>query len=105
MAKSEKGASVKHIARERIGILFDRAGAEADPGFASRYVHLAREIAMKQRLRLEPRQKRVFCRNCGAYFTPGQNLRVRVQRGKVVYTCQECGNIIRIPIKNTNQVR
>lgn len=107
MAKSEKGASVKQIARERFGILFDRAYAARDsPELSARYVSLAREISMRQRLRLSKEQKRSFCRSCGAHFVPGKNLRVRIQHGKVVYTCQECGNVVRIPIqKNTNQVR
>ena len=107
MAKSEKGASVKQIARERIGILFDRAHERRDePALANRYVSLAREISMRQRLRLSKEQKRSFCRSCGAYFVPGKNLRVRIQHGKVIYTCQECGDVVRVPIqKNTNQVR
>ena len=107
MAKSEKGALVKQIARERIEILFSLAHDKQDnPELANRYVSLAREISMRQRLRLSKQQKRAFCRCCGTHFVPGKNLRVRVQHGKVVYTCQECGNAVRIPLrKNTNQVR
>ncbi|MBE6506904.1 MAG: ribonuclease P [Methanocorpusculum parvum] len=107
MAKSEKGVPVKQIARERIEILFSLVHDKQDnPELADRYVSLAREISMRQRLRLSKQQKRSFCRSCGAHFVPGRNLRVRVQHGKVIYTCQECGNVVRIPVrKNTNQVR
>ena len=107
MAKSEKGVPVKQIARERISSLFNLAEEKReDSTLSNRYVALAREISMRQRLRLSKQQKRSFCRCCGTYFVPGKNLRVRVQHGKVVYTCQECGNVVRIPIrKNTNQVR
>lgn len=107
MARSEKGVPVKQIARERIRILFRLAHEMRDnPVLSARYISLAREISMRQRLRLAKQQKRSFCKNCGIYFVPGKNLRVRVQHGKVVYTCQECGNVVRIPIqKNTNQVR
>lgn len=107
MAKSEKGVPVKQIARERVQILFRLAKERQDnPVLSARYVSLAREISMRQRLRLSKQQKRSFCRSCGAFFVPGKNLRVRISRGKVVYTCQECGNVVRVPIqKNTQQVR
>lgn len=105
MARSEKGVPVKQIARERIEILFRLANEKRDnPVLSARYVSLAREISMRQRLRLSKQQKRSFCKSCGTYFVPGENLRVRVQHGKVVYTCQECGNVKRVPIrKNTNR--
>ena len=105
MARSEKGVPVKQIARERIEILFRLANEKRDnPVLSARYVSLAREISMRQRLRLLKQQKRSFCKSCGTYFVPGENLRVRVQHGKVVYTCQECGNVKRVPIrKNTNR--
>ena len=105
MARSEKGVPVKQIARERIQILFRLAQEKRDnPVLSARYISLAREISMRQRLRLSKQQQRSFCRSCGSYFVPGENLRVRVQHGKVVYTCQECGNVVRIPIrKNTNR--
>ncbi|HJJ28100.1 MAG TPA: ribonuclease P [Methanocorpusculum sp.] len=98
MAKSDKGSTAKKIAAERIEILFAEAKTAPSPR-ADRYVHLARELAMKQRIRLTRAQKRSFCRKCGAHLVPGQNLRVRIQRGRVIHTCMECGNCVRIPLK------
>lgn len=96
----KKDPSVKKIAGERIEILFSRAyEVRDDPKLAARYVFLAREIAMRQRIRLPKSYRRMFCRTCGSYFVPGDNLRVRIARGKVVYTCGVCGAVRRYPIR------
>lgn len=97
MVKSGKDGVAKKIAAERIDILFEEAKSAPSP-MAERYVLRARELAMKQRLRLSKRQKRVFCRKCGAYLVPGKNLRVRIQRGRVIQTCEVCGHVVRIPL-------
>lgn len=99
MAKYEKGVSVKEIARERIVILL-RAAKEnrASPEVSARYVSLARAVSMKQRVRFTKEQRRSFCRRCGAYFVPGENLSVRVFRGRVIYTCKSCGAVYRFPL-------
>lgn len=95
----KKDPSAKKIAGERIEILFSRAHeVRDDPELAKRYVYLAREIAMRQRMRLPKSCRRKFCRSCGSYFVPGENLRVRVLRGKVIYTCGVCGAVKRYPI-------
>lgn len=100
MAKSFKGASGKQIAKERVEILLARASEAKDsPDLSKRYVFLAREIAMKQRVHLKKTQKRMFCRGCGALLVPGRNERVRVQNGKVVLTCLECGKVCRVPVQ------
>ncbi|HJJ48899.1 MAG TPA: ribonuclease P [Methanocorpusculum sp.] len=98
MAKSDKGNAAKKIAAERIEILFDEAKS-APQNRADRYMHLAREMAMKQRIILSREQKRSFCKKCGAHLVPGKNLRVRIQRGRVIHTCTACGNTVRIPLK------
>jgi RNase P subunit RPR2 len=98
MVKTDKGNAAKKIAAERIEILFDEANA-AQKEHADRYVRLARDMAMKQRLRLTRVQKRSFCKKCGAHLVPGENLRVRIQRGRVIHTCTACGNTVRIPLK------
>ena len=97
MAKFEKGASAKQIARERIGILF--AEAKKNPEFADRYVALAREMSMKQRVHFTKGEKAQFCRTCGAYLVPGETVTVRIQHGKVIRTCHACGSISRIPLE------
>jgi len=97
MAKPQKGAAAKKISAERIEILFDEAKT-APQEFADRYVSIARDLAMKQRIRLTKPQKRAVCKKCGAYLVPGKNLRVRIQRGRVIHTCTNCGYAVRIPL-------
>ena len=85
MAKSEKGVPVKQIARERISSLFNLAEEKReDSTLSNRYVALAREISMRQRLRLSKQQKRTFCRSCGTYFVPGNTFSVDFSSGKAV---------------------
>lgn len=83
---------VKRIAHERIAILFEQArlSSHLHPEWSDRYVQLARRIAMRQRVRIGRRFKRQFCRHCYTYLIPGVNVRVRVQRGKVIVTCLSC---------------
>ncbi|MDO5845511.1 MAG: ribonuclease P protein component 4 [Methanocorpusculum sp.] len=100
MAKTEKGISVKQIVKERVEILFTRAKEAADenPDLSARYIALARDLCMKQRVRLTQTQRRSICRKCSTYLVPGRNLRVRIQHGKVIYTCGHCGAVVRIPL-------
>ncbi len=106
MEKAEKGISTKKIALERIDILFERAKeAQTKPDLSVRYVSLAREMAMKQRVRLTKCHRRSFCPSCHAFFIPGENLRVRVQHGKIIYTCGICGAVTRIPLNKKTESR
>ncbi|HKM41235.1 MAG TPA: ribonuclease P protein component 4 [Methanocorpusculum sp.] len=106
MAKAEKGVSTKKIAQERIDILFERAKeAQNEPELSARYVFLAREMAMKQRVRLAKCHRRSFCSSCHAYFIPGENLQVRIQHGKIIYTCGSCGAVTRIPLNKKSESR
>ena len=106
MAKAEKGISTKKITQERVDILFERAKeAQTEPALSARYVSLAREMAMKQRIRLTQCHRRSFCSSCHAYFIPGNNLRVRIQHGKIIYTCGSCGAVTRIPLNKKSKSR
>jgi ribonuclease P protein subunit RPR2 len=90
----------KRIAEERIVRLFALAGEafDSDPAHADRYVALARQIAMRQRIPIPQDLRHRFCRRCSAYLVPGANARVRVQRGKVIVTCLVCGHQKRYPV-------
>ncbi|RBQ25145.1 MAG: Ribonuclease P protein component 4 [Methanocorpusculum sp. MCE] len=106
MAKAEKGVSAKKIAQERVDILFERAKeARDEPELSARYVSLAREMAMKQRVRLAHYHRRSFCPSCHAYFIRGTNLRVRIQHGKIIYTCGICGAVTRISLNKKPESR
>lgn len=88
---------IRKVARERIAILFEKAEREFDenPELSKRYVSLARKIAMKANISLPRETKRKFCKKCLNYLKSGENLRVRVHRNRVIYTCLNCGNVMR----------
>lgn len=64
---------------------------------ADRYIEIARKIAMKVNLKIEKRYKRQFCKKCYSFLVPGKNLKVRMNKGRVIYTCGVCKNIMRFP--------
>ncbi len=99
MALQKKHPAAKEIAFERIDILFTQAYRNREnPELANRYVALAREIAMRRRLRIPRKYRHSFCPACHTYFVPGKNIRVRIQHGKVISTCKNCGAVIRYPL-------
>jgi|SRR3989344_5022969 len=87
----------KEIALERINVLFGEAKDvfKKDKTLANRYVKLARELAMKYKVRIPVNLKRRFCKHCFNYLVPGVNLRVRTRNGNVVYYCLECKHYMR----------
>jgi len=87
------------IAEERIDILFRMADREfsANPHRSHRYTELARNIAMKYRVRIPREWRRRFCRKCYSFLKPGANCTVRIADGKVNFRCHECGHIMRFP--------
>jgi len=94
MKERSKNPATKQIARERIEVLFEQArlAFPAHPLLSSRYVELARRIAMRQRIRIARQFSRQYCHHCYRYLVPGNNMRVRVHRGNVVVTCRSCNN-------------
>lgn len=98
----------KKIARERIEILFQNATewADDDSERSRRCVQIAQRIAMKQRIRIPTRYRRLFCAHCHTIQRPGRNSRIRIQHGKVIITCLECGQRKRYPVvkQNANEV-
>ncbi len=89
----------KEIAKERLNKLFalcDRT-IESKPELAKRYAELAKKIAMRYKVKMPTEFKRRICKGCGAFLKPGVNLRVRLQGGKLIYTCLSCGTVKRYP--------
>ena len=70
-----------------------------DPVLASRYVHLARKLSAKAKVRMPRELKRKFCKHCNAFFIPGKNYTVRTTGKTITYTCKICGKITRIGYK------
>lgn len=97
-SRKPKPAKVIQAATERIKHLFELAEATDDLALANRYVQLARRIAMKHKVRMPRGYKRRFCKHCYAYLKQGVTCRVRVQHGKVIYTCLACKKFMRFPL-------
>jgi ribonuclease P protein subunit RPR2 len=97
----------KKIAKERISFLFCRAAEffSVDPPTSDKCVALARKISMRHRVRIDRAHKRQFCRHCYRFLVPGENVRVRIARGKVVMTCLSCGRQMRIMVKKRHEGR
>ena len=100
MRERPRTSRTKKIARERIAVLFSLAKAAfaTYPERSNRYVDLARRIAMRQRIRIERRFRREFCRRCSSFLVPGSTSRVRVHGGNVVVTCLCCKKRRRYPV-------
>jgi ribonuclease P protein subunit RPR2 len=96
-----KPISHERIAKERIAELFRQADEQFKdyPELSRRYVKLARKIAMKYRVRFTKEQKRMFCKACDAYLKQGKNSTIRLQHGKLVLRCSECGFVRRFVYK------
>lgn len=95
---SKKPEDNIRIAKERIAILFKEA-SQASQKDANRYVQLARNLAMKYKVRLPKELKRKFCKHCYAYFKPGTKT-TRTRDKTLITTCKHCGKISRIPLKS-----
>jgi ribonuclease P protein subunit RPR2 len=91
----------KVLARRRIRELFAQAAKmfAIDPALSNRYVHLARKLAMRFKVRMPRMLKRRFCKHCYTYLVPSKNARVRVQNKKVIIFCQSCKKFTRIPVQ------
>ncbi|MCX6691314.1 MAG: ribonuclease P [Methanoregula sp.] len=100
MKERSRTPQTKKIARERIAVLFSQAEARfsTQPELSSRYVEIARRIAMRQRIRIDRDLRRQFCRNCSSFLVPGRTSRVRICDGNVVVTCLACKKKRRYPL-------
>jgi ribonuclease P protein subunit RPR2 len=91
----------RKIALDRIEALFSEADKvfKEEPKLSNRYVQLARRIAMKTKVSIRSELKKRFCKQCYSYLKPGVNCRVRLGEKHLVYYCQNCKNVMRIPYK------
>lgn len=100
---------IADIAGQRIDRLFELAKAEVRaPGGDSdgreqrcdRYIHLARMIGMRYRVRIPKRLKMLLCKRCYALLIHGRNARVRLRGVYMTTTCLRCGKQMRRPYKS-----
>ena len=104
MAGRSKSGEIKRLARERIAVLFQRAGEffPENPGWSDRCVVLARKIAMRQRVGLEWQHRRQICPHCYRFHVPGVTMRVRIRKGNVVVTCRACNKTTRYRVERSH---
>ena len=81
---------------ERLAALAEEAAAARKFDRSREYVRLARRLAERHRLSLPRAFARAACDACDVYQRPGVNVRVRVQRGRVIRRC-DCGATARYP--------
>ncbi|MBW3023065.1 ribonuclease P [Candidatus Woesearchaeota archaeon] len=98
MRKNQKEKAGK-IARERIDILFEEAKKTKDRKLSDRYAELARKISMKTKTKMPREFKRRICKNCRKFLVPGENCRVRVAKGRIIYYCFNCKKYMRFPLR------
>ncbi|MBI2085670.1 MAG: ribonuclease P [Candidatus Aenigmarchaeota archaeon] len=91
---------------ERVHRLFELAEESHNEktDMANRYVELARDIAMHYKIGMPKQLRTKFCRECGAYLSPGSTSTVRTNPRKkaVIIKCNKCGNVKRLPYGKRN---
>ena len=97
--RKEKKEKLKKAAAETMDALFSEAGKTRNRRLSDRYAYLARRISMKTKTKLPLKFKRRICKNCHKFLVPGENCRIRLSRGRVVYCCLNCRHFMRFPYK------
>jgi len=98
--RGKKSKLLLAAADQRIVHLHDqaiKAVRAGDVDRARRYTTLAKKIGMRTTRRVPGRLRRFTCGRCRTPLVPGVNLRVRVRSKVEVFTCLECGNVMRYP--------
>lgn len=90
----------RDLARQRMERLFSLAAEEHElhPERSDRYVHIARQIGTRLRVRMPRHLKRLFCKHCGSYIS-ASGARTRLHQGVLTTSCPRCGGVMRRPYK------
>ncbi len=67
---------------------------------ANDLVKKARKKAMSVNLRLPSELKRKFCKHCYSFLKQGENVTVRTNAGKLIYTCGVCKKVWKRSLKS-----
>jgi len=92
----------KVVALNRINFFIDNALliAKTDLLLAQRYGDIARDLMLKNNIRLPYIKKRFFCKGCKKLIVPGINSKIRIKNKIILTICMECSHIYR-KISNT----
>lgn len=91
--------SLQRQAERRIASLFEEAKKTECKDLQDRYVEIAWNLKLRANASFTPTQKLRYCKRCGSYLTPGQNLRTRLNKPVVSKRCLECGDTSRYRYK------
>jgi|TARA_B100002003_G_C14061455_1_gene510969 RNase P subunit RPR2 len=92
----------KVVALNRINFFIDNALliAKTDLLLAQRYGDIARDLMLKNNIRLPYIKKRFFCKGCKKLIVPGINSKIRIKNKIILTICMECSYIYK-KISNT----
>ena len=98
MGWKERKAVRKKVASERIKELLKFSELHKNDQILSKNsIRTAVAISRRHKIRIPSRSKRKFCKKCFTVFIPKKTVRIRTVKGKLKYTCLNCGNIKRTP--------
>lgn len=89
----------QNLAKQRIKELFSEAQEAKTQTLSNRYVSLARKISLKYKTPFTKNQKEQYCKKCESYLKSGKNSRIRLNKGKKIIKCLNCGSIRRLIYK------
>jgi len=87
-------------ALQQIQALFDAAALafSKSPEKARALVQKAHRLVLRFKVKLPVVLKKRFCKHCHTLWIPGRTVRVRLTKGRIVYSCLRCKRIKRQPI-------
>lgn len=91
----------KKIAINRIRYLYKKALEVFDknPELSRRYIEILFEIKKKYGIKSIKWLRNKFCKRCYTVWIPGKTLSIRIRKGRIIYTCKNCGYVKRFKIK------
>ncbi len=94
------GKTQKEGALQQVRALFDAAAIifPKNPAEANRLTAKAHREVLRSKLKLPAVLKKRYCKSCRSFWMPGKTVRVRLGKGRVVYSCLSCKKIQRMPL-------
>ena len=96
MAREKDRKQQSRIARERIGILLERAAAleESDSEGKTALARLAHRIALRCNVKIPKHQSQAYCRKCQSYLSAGMQMTRLDSTNRVKRVrCLRCGYV------------
>ncbi len=94
------GKARKEGALQQVRALFDAAAIifPKNPAEANRLTAKAHREVLRSKLKLPAVLKKRYCKYCRSFWMPGKTVRVRLSKGRIVYSCLSCKKIQRMPL-------